>query len=404
MERSSERPRLYLDQAATTPADPAVIAAMVKVMECGWGNPSSIHRTGQLARQRVDEARDVVAALIGGRPDELTFTSGGTEAANTAIWSMLTAADESRRLIVTSAVEHAAVRAPLAQLAGSDWEVLHLEHDQAGRVIPEAFRELLQRRGDEIALVSVMWANNETGVVQPTEALAALCADHGIPIHSDATQWVGKMPTDVSAVPVDYLTFAGHKFHGPQGTGVLWARAGRTVEPAVIGGGQERGNRGGTENVPGIVGLAVACELAHAWLNDAGHAAMFSLRDEFEAALQAAIPNACINGATADRVWSVTNVGFPSVESELLLLALSEQGIDVSAGSACSSGALKTSAVLDALGHQPCQREGVAYGSVRYSWCRHTTEAMLTQASTRTSEVVHRLAALQPTSGSQVTT
>lgn len=403
MPREPQIDRLYLDHAATTPAAPEVLEDVMEVMRSGWGNPSSIHRTGQLARQRVEEARETVAALIKGRPGGVTFTSGGTEAANMAIWSMLTAAPDQRRVVVTSAVEHAAVHTPLSKLTGSNWEVLHLEHDSSGRVVPEALRALIAKRGDEIALVSVMWANNETGVIQPIEAIATLCSDHGIAMHTDATQWVGKMPTDLSVVPIDYLSFAGHKLHGPQGTGVLWSRAGRSVEPAVLGGGQERGNRGGTENVPGIVGLGTACALAMDWIDGGGHTRMTVVRDGFEAELKAAQPTACINGERADRSWSITNVGFPNVEAELLLLALSERGVDVSAGSACSSGALKPSTVLEAIGQQPCQITGVPYGSVRFSWCRHTTPAVLSQACAITSSVVERLSQLQPGSPGEVT-
>ncbi|MCH2138073.1 MAG: cysteine desulfurase [Phycisphaerales bacterium] len=388
--------RLYLDHAATTPPAPEVVEAMLGVMRDGWGNPSSIHRTGQRARQRVEDAREAVAQLIGGDPQGVVFTSGGTEAANMAIWSMLTNAPETRRVIVTSAVEHAAVRAPFEKINGTDWEVLHLEHDSAGRVIPESLREIITARGDEIALLSVMWANNETGVVQPIDVLAAMCADHGIAVHTDATQWVGKMPTDLASVPVDYCSFAGHKFHGPQGLGVLWARPGLHVEPTVVGGGQERGHRGGTENVPAIVGLGVACALAQSWLHSDGHLKMMPVRDAFEAALCTKVASTCINGAAADRVWSVTNVGFPKLEAELLLLALSEAGVDVSAGSACSSGALKASSVLDAIGQQPCQRTGVTYGSIRYSWSRDTQPAMLQQAVDRTAEVIERLVHLHP--------
>lgn len=399
MSRDPQSERIYLDHAATTPPAAEVLADVMEVMRSGWGNPSSIHRTGQLAHRRVEESREAVASLIGGGPTRVTFTSGGTEAANMAIWSMLASAPSTRRVIVTSAVEHAAVRAPIEKLTGTDWEIVRLEHDTAGRVIPESLRELIATRGDEIAMLSVMWANNETGVIQPIEALAAMCADHGIAVHTDATQWVGKMPTNVNSIPIDYLTFAGHKIHGPQGVGVLWSRAGRTVEPAVIGGGQERGRRGGTENVPAIVGMGTACMLSADWISNGGPGRMTGRQAEFEQALIAAAPSACINGASAQRVWSITNVGFPNVESELLLLALSERGVDVSAGSACSSGALKASSVLEAMGPQPGQKVGVAYGSVRFSWCRNTTSALLLRACEITADVVERLMELQPSHG-----
>ena len=209
----------------------------MEVMRSGWGNPSSIHRTGQLAHRRVEESREAVASLIGSGPTRVTFTSGGTEAANMAIWSMLASAPSTRRVIVTSAVEHAAVRAPMEKLHGSDWEIVHLEHDTSGRVIPESLRELIASRGDEIAMLSVMWANNETGVIQPIEALAAMCADHGIAVHTDATQWVGKcQPTSTRSNRLPLVCRPQN--HGPQGVGVLWSRAGCAVEPAVIGGGK----------------------------------------------------------------------------------------------------------------------------------------------------------------------
>jgi len=396
MPRDPQTERIYLDHAATTPPAAEVIADVLEVMRSGWGNPSSIHRTGQLAHRRVEESREAVASLIGGGPTRITFTSGGTEAANMAVWSMLAAAPSTRRVIVTSAVEHAAVRAPLDKLDGTDWEIVLLEHDSAGRVIPEALRALIAARGDEIAMLTVMWANNETGVIQPIEALAAMCSDHGIAVHTDATQWVGKMPTNVNSIPIDYLTFAGHKFHGPKGVGVLWSRANRSIEPAVIGGGQERGRRGGTENVPAIVGMGTACSLAADWISGGGPERMAERQIEFERKLLTAVPNACLNGAAAERTWPITNVGFPNVEAELLLLALSERGVDVSAGSACSSGALKASSVLDAMGPQPGQRSGVPYGSVRFSWCRNTTSTLLTRACEITTDVVERLLDLQP--------
>lgn len=389
---------IYLDHNATTCQEPAVTKAMLEVMEHGWANPSSIHRSGQQARRHVEDARARVAALIGAEPDEIVFTSGGSESVNAAIRSALSASPE-RRLIVTTAVEHSAVRELLDVLGQQGIEHAFLGHDAGGRVDPDSLREIIRTRGDEIGVVSVMWANNETGVIEPVEELAAICHDAGIPMHSDGTQWVGKMPTDVSSLGLTMLSFAGHKFHGPKGTGVLWARRGTPVTGQVVGGGQERGRRGGTENVPGIVGLGVASDLAAAWFEQGGHERMPSVRIGFEAEMARLVPGICINGSSAPRMWSTSNIGFPGLEAELLLLAMSERGVDASAGSACASGALKHSSVLDAIGRQPCQVDDKEYGSLRFSWCRHTSEADLHQAALITASTVEDLMRLHVPDG-----
>ena len=266
---SGERELLYLDSNATTRPLPEVMATMSRVMSEVWANPSSIHLAGQLARREVDRAREEVAALINARPDEIIFTSGGTESVNTCLTSL--ARSRPQPILLTSAVEHAAVREALEDLASaSSRELVMIPHDSHGRISREAFTDLIAERGEQIAFVTVMWANNETGVIQPIEMIGQLCQEHGIPVHSDATQWVGKMPTDVQNLPVDMLSFAGHKFHGPKGTGVLWLRDGRSIHPMVRGGGQERRRRGGTESVPGIAGLGVACRAAREWLASGG--------------------------------------------------------------------------------------------------------------------------------------
>jgi cysteine desulfurase len=372
-----------------------VTAAVVEAFEQAWGNPSSIHRTGQLARRRVEEARAQVAGLIGAAAGEIVFTSGGSESVNAAIRSALDAAPE-RRLVVTSGVEHSAVRELLAVLEPQGIEVMQLPHSEAGCVEPAALTEILRARADEVALVSVMWANNETGVIEPVPELAAICEQFGVPMHSDATQWVGKMPVDVGSVPLTMMSFAGHKFHGPKGTGVLWARAGTQVSPLVVGGGQERGRRGGTENVPGIIGLGVAAAEARAWLEGGGHRAMPALQARFEQAVADAVPGVCVNGGTAARMWSTSSLGFPDIEAELLLLVLSERGLDASAGSACSSGALKESSVLEAMGHQPCQVPEARYGSVRFSWARETTWETLARAAAIIAEGVEAVQGIEP--------
>jgi len=395
---AEEQGRIYLDHNATTRQTPEVTAAVMECMERFWANPSSIHLAGQLARRRMEEARGQVASLIGAEPDEIVFTSGGSESVNVAIRSALESAPE-KRVVVTSEVEHSAVRELLEVLAADGVETIHPRKSRTGRVDPEAVREILSQRSEEVALVTVMWANNETGVIEPIEEIAEICDQFGVPFHSDATQWIGKMPTDVGKLPVTMLSCAGHKFHGPKGTGVLWARRGTLVKPCVIGGGQEQGRRGGTEHVSGIVGLGVAAAQAETWLTDNGHERMLPLRDRFEAGIREAIPGTCVNGATGPRIWSTTSIGFPDLEAELLLLVMSERGLDASAGSACSSGALKNSVVLEAMGRQPCQIPEEPYGSVRFSWCRETTKDELERAAKIIADAVEAVRNIKPPTG-----
>ncbi|MCH2141237.1 MAG: cysteine desulfurase, partial [Phycisphaerales bacterium] len=351
------------------------------------------HQTGQRARAAVETARGEVAMLLGGVPEEVIFTSGGTESANTAITSAL-AMGEGKRVIVTSSVEHAAVRELVESRVPSGIEHVLLPPTDVGPVDPGALEEVLQARADEIAMVSVMWANNETGIIEPIEQLAEMTAQYGIPFHSDATQWIGKLPVNVSDTPITMLSTSGHKFHGPKGSGLLWTRVGTSVSPSVIGGGQESGRRGGTENVPAIIGLGVAAQEAREWLDAGGHRAMPALRDRFEQGVRDAVPDMCVNGENAPRMWSTSNIGFPSMEAELLLLVLSERGLDASAGSACSSGALKPSSVLDAMPRPPCQVDDQQYGSVRFSWCRGTTEDELDHAVEIIAQAIEAIASL----------
>jgi cysteine desulfurase len=239
-----------------------------------------------------------------------------------------------------------------------------------------------------VALVSVMWANNETGVLQPVHSIGERCRARGVRFHCDATQWVGRMPTDVANLPVDLVTASAHKFHGPKGVGVLWVRGGVRVLPQVIGGPQERDRRGGTENVAGIVGTGVAADAAVAWLADpAGRERGAAMRDDFERAVLAAVPDAVVNGGSALRLWNTSNIGFPGLEAEALLLLLSERGVAASAGAACSSGSLDPSPVLLAMGVPP----RIAHGSVRFSIARTTTEEELRIAAEEVAACVARL-------------
>ncbi len=366
---------IYLDNNATTKPLTEVNEVVLSAMNENWGNPSSIHRIGQEARRQVDLARESVAKLIGAMPAEITFTSGGTEAANLAIQ---TACDthRDRKVIVTSHLEHAAVGEKADALAECGMEVIRLRNCSNGVMCMEHLKEVLEERASEIALVSLMWCNNETGVIEPIEKATELCHKHDVLIHSDGTQWVAKMPVNVQDVPVDLLTFAAHKFHGPKGVGALYARRGITVSPLVTGGPQERGRRGGTENVPSILGFGIACESAIEWLSEENIKAMEANKALFEDTLKEAMPEISVNSSGADRAWTTSSILFPGVKGELMLLVLSENGVCASSGSACSSGALKESKVIEALG-TPDEGE---WGAVRFSFARTTTKDDLLQA------------------------
>jgi len=344
-------------------------------METLWGNPSSIHRIGQEARYKVDCARESIANLIGSKPSEITFTSGGTEAANLAIQTACKTYP-NRTLIVTSKIEHAAVGEMIDFLCEGEYEVIRLENCENGVVCIAQLESLLKERADEIAVVSIMWCNNETGVIEPIEAIVDLCHAHDVLVHSDGTQWVAKMPVDVQQVPVDMLSFAAHKFHGPKGVGALYTRQGLQVAPLVTGGPQERGRRGGTENVPAILGFGVAADEATSWMTNENILLMEELRDWFESELCTKIPSTHINSSGTTRAWTTSSISFPNVKGELVLLMLSERGVCASSGSACSSGALKESKVIEAIG-TPDDGE---WGTVRFSFARTTTKEELEQA------------------------
>ena len=365
---------IYLDNNATTAPLPSVTKAVLHAMETLWGNPSSIHRVGQEARHQVDEARAAVASLINCEAARITFTSGGTEAANLALKSAC-AMRPNRKMIITSQVEHAAVGEAIDLLVVENgYNIVRLENCSDGIVCLKQLEKLLQDHAEEIAVVSVMWCNNETGVIEPIEKIVALCHAHGVLVHSDGTQWVAKMPVDVQDVPIDLLTFASHKFHGPKGVGAMYSSTGITVSPLVTGGPQERGRRGGTENVPAILGFGVAATEAMLWLTEENIHRMESQREMFETLLASKIPTIHINSSGAPRAWTTSSISFPEVKGELMLLMLSEQGVCASSGSACSSGALKGSKVIEAIG-TPGDGE---WGAVRFSFARTTTEEDLT--------------------------
>ncbi len=378
---------LYLDNNATTrPAD-SVVEIMQRALTDLWQNPSSIHRAGQRVRQQVELAREQVAQLIGARDREIVFTSGGTEAANLAILGTAAMLPD-RRVVVSSKLEHSAVRETVEGLGRDGRETIWLPHGPGGVIDLDALRNVLHERAADIAIVSIMWVNNETGVVQPVREIGALCREHGVRFHTDAVQWVGKAGTAVHDQPVDLLSFSAHKFHGPKGIGGLYVRHGVRIGKRTIGGPQERERRGGTENVPGILGMGEAARLALQWLRDEqAAAAPAALHDRFERALLDAVPDAVVNGAGADRMWTTSNIAFPHLEAESILLLLSERGVCAAAGAACSSGSLEPSPVLLAMGVP----EDRAHGSVRFSLSRETTGEAIDQAAEIIPAAIARL-------------
>jgi len=377
---------IYLDNNATTRPAPEVVAAMRTMLEEWYGNPSSVHRFGQRARQAIDESRGEIAQLLGCSEAELLFTGGGTESINTAIRGLL-ASRTPRRQVVTTTVEHSASRELCQQLRKEGAEVIEIGVDDVGRLDLDALRHGVS---DRTALVTAMWANNETGVIFPIQEIAEVCRAQRVPFHCDATQAVGKLKVDVAEAGVDVMSFAGHKFHSPKGVGGLYVRRGVRLKPLLIGGPQERGKRGGTENVPGIVGMGVAAELARKKSNDMECVKV--LRDRLEQQILALIPDSHVNGDATSRLPNTTNIGFSRLEAEAILLLLSEQGICASAGAACSSGSLEPSHVLRAMKID----EKIAHGAIRFSLSRYTTMKEIDRTLAVLPAVIERLRAVLP--------
>ncbi|MCP3902490.1 MAG: aminotransferase class V-fold PLP-dependent enzyme [Planctomycetes bacterium] len=375
-----------LDNNATTRPAPEVVEAVQAALREHWHNPSSVHRPGQATRQQLELARERLAKLIGCRDRDLVLTSGGTEAANLAVLGTL-AHLHDRPVLVTNRLEHVCVRETAEILARRGREVVWLPLDTRGLIDLDALDDLLRQRADEIALVSVMWANNETGHLQPVQEIGRRCREHGVRFHTDAVQCVGRVPVDASTLPIDLLSFSAHKCHGPKGVGGLYLRRGVRVEPQALGGPQEQQRRAGTENVPGVLGAGVAAQLALDWLAGDGPKRAETLRDRFERGVLDAVGGSVVNGAAAGRVWSTTSIGFPRLEAEAILILLSERGVCASAGAACSSGSLDPSPVLLAMGIDPV----VAHGSVRFSVSRETTDTEIDRALEIVPEVIDRL-------------
>ncbi len=374
---------IYLDHNATTPLHPRVLAAMVPYLRERWGNPSSPYRFGSEARAAVEGARERLAECVGCRPAEIVFCSGGTESDNLALRGVARALRSRGDHIVTTAVEHPAVLKTCRALEEEGWRITRLSVDRDGLADVDRLAASLEAG---TVLVTVMHANNETGVVQPVERIAAVARARGIPFHTDAVQSAGKLPWRIASLGADLVTFSGHKLSGPKGSAALCVREGTALAPVTTGGGHERGLRAGTENVAGIVGLAEAAVLAFADAEAEGRRLQV-LRDRLEDRVRSALPGVMVNGAGAPRVPNTSNLSFQGVDGESVVLGLDVRGICASTGSACSTGDPEPSHVLLAMGLSA--RE--AQGSVRFSLGRETREEDIDVTARALVETVERL-------------
>jgi cysteine desulfurase len=380
----------YLDYNSTTPVDRRVLDAMLPYFVGAFGNTSSIHSAGQRARSAVDAARESVAALIGAKPAEIVFTSGGTEADNLALFGIVAASARRRKHVITTSIEHHAVLNSCQHLAMQGIEVSYVPVGSDGVVDPADVRRAL---APHTILISVMHANNEIGTIQPIEEIGRVAAEADVYFHCDAVQSAGKLPLDVNRLGVDLLSLSAHKIYGPKGVGALYVRSSTALAPQFFGGHHERDRRPGTENVPGIVGFGKAAELARAQLNeDATRIA--ALRDRLENALLDAISMIRVNGDRACRIANTTNLTFAAAGGEALVIALDLQGIACSTGAACSSGAVEPSHVLTTIGLSHDE----ARSSLRFSLGRTTTAEEIDEAVAIIPRVVERLRALSPLS------
>jgi len=378
---------IYLDNNATTRVAPEVLEASTPYFSDLYGNPSSAHSFGGQVAKKVREARGQVAALLGAEPEEIIFTSCGSESDNTAIMSAL-ATQGGKRHVVTSRVEHPAIKSFGAHLVNLGYRVTEIPVTGEGHLDMDRYENSLT---SDTAIVSLMWANNETGVLFPVEEAAALARQRGILFHTDAVQVVGKMPIDMKKSTMDMLSLSGHKLHAPKGIGVLYVRRGTKFAPYLIGGHQERGRRGGTENTPGIIGLGKACELA-ARRMDEENTRVKGLRDKLEQEILSRVPNSRVNGDRVNRIPNTTNISFEFVEGEAILLMMDESGICASSGSACTSGSLQPSHVLRAMG-VPFT---MAHGSIRFSLSVYNTEEEIDVVVEKLPGIIERLRSFSP--------
>jgi cysteine desulfurase len=377
--------RVYLDNNATTPVLPEVFEAMRPYYLERFGNASSIHHYGQHARAAVEKARASVAALVNARPAEIVFTSGGTEADNLGIFGLVQRGDH----VITSTIEHSAVLNTCKRLEQMGCEVTFVAVNERGEIDPAEVRKALRAN---TRLISIMMANNETGVIQPVEEIGRIAEAADVFFHTDAVQAAGKIAIDIQKIRCDALSISGHKIHAPQGTGALYIRKGTLIQPLIYGGSHERQRRAGTENLPGIVGLGKAAELAQQWLESSGPAEMAAMRDQLQNAVLNAVEDAGVNGLGVPRVPNTTNFWFDHVEGEALVIALDLKGLAVSSGAACSSGAIEPSHVLLAMG-VPHQR---ARASIRVSLGKQTAQDDIDFAAKVIPETVARLREISP--------
>ena len=378
---------VYLDNNATTQVAPEVIEAMQPFFSELWGNPSSMHYFGGQVGRYVERAREQVARLLNADPSEIVFTSCGTESDNTAVRGAADAAGQRVR-VVTTRVEHPAVLGPCRYLGEHGCDLVELTVDNSGQLDLADLRRAV--RGGN-CIVSVMWANNETGVVFPIPEVAEIVKEADGVMHTDAVQGAGKMPIDVKTIPVDMLSISGHKLHAPKGIGALYVRKGTRLSTFMLGGHQENGRRGGTENVPYIVGLGVACELAAEHVRDE-NTMVAALRDRLEAGILSSCPDTQVNGDRRNRLPNTTNISFSYIEGESILYHLSDVGIAASSGSACTSGTLEPSHVIRAMGVP----HTAAHGSTRFSLSRYNTGEEIDYVIEQMPPIVERLRKLSP--------
>jgi len=377
---------IYMDHAATTPVDAAVLERMLPYFSELFGNASSIYRLGRQSLEALDLAHETVARILSCRPTEIVFTGGGSEADNLAIKGVAHAQRRRGNHIVTSAIEHHAVLHTCQQLEREGYRVTYLPVDGNGRVDPAAVADALT---DETALVTLMYANNEVGTLQPIAEIGALCRARRVPFHTDAVQAGGSLPLDVTALQVDMLSLSAHKFYGPKGVGILYVRQGTRIQPQILGGSQERNRRAGTENVAGVVGAAFALERARTE-REAENVRLVALRDRLIAGVLAAIPDARLTGHPSERLPNSASFALAGVEGESLLLNLDLLGVAASSGSACSVGEIEPSHVLTAMGVPA----GEARGHLRLTLGHSTTDADVDIVLAQLPSVVERLRAL----------
>jgi cysteine desulfurase len=376
------KPRIYLDNSATTRVDDLVLESMLPCFRETFGNASSVHIFGQEARALVEDARRSVAELLGADMREIVFTSGGTESDNSALWGIFRSGYRPGNHIITTRIEHPAILSTCKALESAGAEVTYVPVNSSGRVDPGAIESAIR---ETTLLISVMHANNETGIIQPIEEISAIARRRGIILHTDAVQTVGKIPVDVSALGADLLSISGHKIHGPKGIGVLYIRKGTKIAPFMTGGSHERKRRAGTENVPGIAGIGAAARLARERLSEM-QTRVAALRDRLENQAMTRMPGVRVNGH-GPRLPNISNLSFERLEGEAAVIALDLEGVAASTGSACSSGSLDPSHVLTAMGLRP----DVVQSSLRFSLCYHNTEQEIDRAMQILETVVQRL-------------